>query len=609
MVVVSFCLVVLALGQFTTWLSSVSATALGMLAGLAVAMRAYPYTGLSLERSVPLTLVALSATALAVIWRHRDSLRLPTRSGFGLAASALVVPVSALTAMVVIILRSGGTKISWAMGNDATFSLMIGRFIVEDGGDDPSKHLTSAPLTYEVLAAFMAPGRSSVDPRLLLTHDVDRVIQVLLLMLAAMSLLMALTVAQVVPRHRVVSRIVLSLVMGAVPWTWFVAGFGLKYGFNNALLTGVIVVAVWAAWIEGRSRPVLGTAVQAMAATALLATWAPLVLIPLGLGGVLLASSWRQHVRLRGFRLVAWIMPVALFAWYAIFATLPVFRESSGALANDGAIFASHPADAVTVLGLALAIVILATATRQSSWQAVGVVTIGVTGTVGALYLVAQRVDNPAGLWGYYPAKYAWLLAMFAPVVCARAIAERLGETSLSWARRGGLVAACSLVVLALMAQYSPPDLRSVSPQYKQPRPTPDWRLASVFPLVSIAADEGMSDFDPAVQTLMRLSDPDRKIFVVRYSGASIDTFINYWLLWQAFDKNPLMNGGLAFALTRSEDPVGEVCAVVRTWGSGVEIITRDKNLQRRVRAACPDVDVTITRAPSEASEVERGRV
>ena len=416
LVVVTVLVCVVAAGQTTTWLAGVTTTILGMLAGLAVLMRVYPHLGLDLEQSTTISLVALSGVALIRLGSAGRRLRLPSCSGAALALSALVVPVAALSAMTAIIARSGGSKISWAMSNDAAFSLVLSRALVADGGDDPSKHLTAAPLTYEIMAAFIAPGRSSLEPSAVLGHDVDRVIQVLLLLLAAMSVLGAVGVAQVVPRHRVASRIGLCLVMGLVPWTWFVSGLGLKYGFNNALLSGVLVTTVWIAWIESRRHPVLGTAWQALAATALVATWAPLVLVPLALGGLLLIRSWREHLRLRGLALVGWLVPTVVFVWYLVFATLPIFREASYALANDGAMFPSSPAYAVTVLGIAIAITVLGTAGRDAGWQVSGLLAVGAAGTIGALYLVSQRVDNPAGLWGYYPAKYAWLQAMFAPI-------------------------------------------------------------------------------------------------------------------------------------------------------------------------------------------------
>lgn len=599
---VTMIVVAIAAGQTVSWLAGTAATVIGMLAGLAIAMRLYPYLGLSLETSSALTLLLLNVVALIHLARRGAELRLPTRSGAGLAAAALIVPVAALVAAATIMLRSGGTKISWAMSNDATFSLMIGRFIIGDGGDDPAKHLSSAPLTYEVLAVFMAPGRSSVDPSELLNHDIGRVIQVLLLLLAAMSVLGSLTVARIVPREHVVSRVALSLLMGLVPWTWFVSGFGLKYGFNNALLAGLVITAIWAAWVESRAHPILGTAVQAMGATVLLATWAPLVLVPLGLGGVLFALAWRDHLRLRGIRLVLWLVPVLCFVWYALFATLPAFRQNSTALAVDGAIFASRPSDSVIALGLTLAVTLLGATCRRTSWQVVGILVVGATGAVGALYLVAQRVDNPLGAWGYYPAKYAWLLAMFAPVVCARAVATRLSEPSTSRLRRGGLVVAAALVVTAAMAQFDPADLRSPSAAYQFPRATPDWSLASVFPLVSIASDKGMSDQDSAVKLLMRISDPTKKVFVMRYyADRGKDTFINYWLLWQQFDEYPQINGVRGYALLE-KDRISQACSIVDDWGGGVTILTRDTSLEDRVRAKCPDLDVSFALAPSEVS-------
>ena len=592
-----------AFGQFTRWPMAVAASVLTLLLVVGLGMQAFPALDLPLAVADALLLASLSLVALTVIWTRRGSLRLPGREQIVFAATCLVVPVVALSATLLIELRHHGSKVAWVMSNDSTFNVMMARYIVADGGHDASKHMNVAPLTSEFAAAFLAPGRAALAPAQLMEHDVRRVIEMLLLMLAVMSVVGSVIVAQTVPARYPAIRAFLAVGAGLLPWTWFLGGYAIGYGFWNAVVAGVALVATWLGWLEARRAPVFGSAIQACAAAVFVTVWVPLVLIPAAFGLVLTLRFWKQHLGMRRGRLLSWLLPVAAFFYFAYVLTKPTVAAPTtpgagspmSALAFDGAFFA-FPHSTPGVIGLlTFGVVLLGSSIARDRWPLLGVVIVAALGVLGLHYLMSQRATAPTGPWGYYPQKFAWLLCLLAPYMVGRAIAGVLrGAVQLSTSARLGVGLAALLVATAVVVQVPPADNRPPSSEGNPgPRPAPDYRATSMFFLWSVAQRHAASDFDPAARRMFRWSSPEDKIIVSGwYHDGSLDGFMNFWLLQQTLGTgHPEVR---AFAYNLDSGDAASLCAVVDTWGGGVTIKTRRAGLERRMMAACPSSDFRV---------------
>lgn len=590
---------VLALGQTMSWGLAIACGGVGLLALLAIGNQVYPHLGLSLLVGNLALLTAVIIASLVVL-ALRDGIRLPGRAGAAFAASTLVSPAAALLAAWVALSAGRMDKFAWLMRNDSAWNLMSTRFIVEDGGVDPSKHGNVAPLTFEYVALFLAPGRSDVAPSELLAHDLGRLAQGLLLLVAVISVLGSVVVASVVPARLPLLRATLAVGAGLLPWTWYVAGFAWLYGFWNALLSLVVLMLLWLLWVSSRQQPIVASAFIALGGVVTLATWAPLTIVPAALGVALVVSGLRAHVAMRGTVLVAWALGIITFLGYAVMVTLPTTRGQSGALSLDGAFLSLGWAVPIVVAVIVWALSLLVVLLGGGSRDLAGLAALTTAGVIGVGYLVSQRADSATGPWGYYPAKFAWLLCLVMPFIAARAVAALAGVTVLPKDRlrlqllQGGYVLASALAAVAVLAQVPPADLRPPSSLGNPaPRPAPDWRPVSMFPLWSLAQRDGISDFDGAVQDLFAASDPRSKVVFARYfRDPSRDGFVNFWLLQQPAESDQQMPRPYAYSLD-SRNPAA-LCELVNAWGGGVRVVTRSPGLERKMQAACPQLDFEV---------------
>lgn len=573
---------------------AVPAAVLGVLLTIAVAMQLFPVLHVPLALGNIVVLGVLALAPLALMWTRRDRIRLPNRDEALVAASSLVVPALALIGMGVISLRSRGPKLAWAMANDSTFNLLTARFVVDDGGVDLGRHFNVAPLTSELVALFMVPGRSGLAPADLMQHDVTRATQVLLLLLAVLGACGSLIVAAAVPVQHRHARALLAVGAGLLPWSWFVGGYSFMYGFWNAIVAGVVLVACWSAWVQAARSPRVGSALQACAATVLLTVWVPLVLVPAGFGTVLVARHWRTHLALRRGALVLWLVPVGLFVVFGYILTKPTVETSTNALAFDGAFFAiAHSTPGVVAL-ITLAAVLVSAALRGERWELLGVVVLVALGWLGLHYLMDQRAASPTGEWGYYPQKFSWLMCLLAPYVVAAAVAALLPLVRGGRAAAAGIALSALVLATVVMVQMPPADSRPPSSQGNpSPRPAPDYRATSMFFLLSVAGRHGASDFDDAARQLFAWSSPQDKTVAARwFQDRSLEGFVDFWLLQQPIGTGyPDVRN---YAYTLDSRSAVALCAVVNTWGGGVRLETRSPTLEPQMRRSCPTAEFTV---------------
>lgn len=623
LVVVVVVLLTAALARATGWVQAVALAPLALVAAFLTLGQVYPDLGVPWVHANVVALGLTGTLALVVVARGT---RPVDREARWLAAGAMAVPVVCVAWLVGVRAAASGPKLAWLMNNDSAFNIFTARHILIDGGVDPAKHPSPAPGMSEVVALFAAPGRSSVDPAALLEHDVVRTLHALVLATCALSFFAALATVLAVRRGHLVPRIVMAVGVSSLPWTWYLFGYATHYGFWNAILASSVLAAAWLAFAERRRHPTAASAAQALAGTALLALWAPLLLVPALFALAIVVLHLGEHLALRRWSLVAWLAPVLLLCWYALFVTRPLLGGDTSALAADGAMLAISRTGIVLILLASTSIGLMAYACRGNAGELLGSFLVLVAGLVGLAYLVAQRADAPTGPWGYYPAKFGWVLAFLSILVAARsavalvlprdgtAPAESVASDGRRWSRarmtvlgRGAAAAlAPVLVASVLLATVPPADPRPITSDHPVPVATPDWRLASVFPLVSLSQRDGSSELDPALETLLALSSPREKHLLSRYyDDSSLDAFVNFWLLSQPVVQDD--NDVRWYAYFLEPDNPESLCNLAITWGPGLEIMTRDAAWGRRLERACPDADFEVVVAGADVTSSDAG--
>ena len=577
-VVASSLLVTLA--QRISWTMSAAATVLLLLFGQAILMPLFPLTGLSLTANNVVALSLLESILIGHLWWTRDALRPLARRSVWVLVSATVVPFLALAISVASVVRYGASKISWAMANDAVWNTMSSRFISADNGLLASVHPNPSPLANEVMASILAVGRSAIPSAELLEHDISREIQVLIVVTAVTSFLASLSVSRVLTAKRPILRLILTVSVGLMPWTWFMGGYAFRFGFYNVSLASLALVALWLIWLESERSPRLGIPLLFTSATVFLAIWAPLVLVPGALA--LAAIVWRRNaLKQPGKRLLlVGGLSVLQLLVYAFFVTLPDLRRDGKALADNGAMIDISTYDVIAIVAVLFLIASLGVHGRESKWEFGGVVVAILAGAIGVAYLIYQRlgINEP---WGYYPAKLGWFIAILAAFVVAASMARHVeGGRGRPGATIGRSLAA-ALAVVAILIQVPPSG----------------WGIFSVFPALSITRAAGMSAMDAEAQDLFNFSDPAEKTMVVRYFPTPAqDLFVNGWLLQQPAEasSDPLRN--YAYLLDTSSS--SNVCEALTTWGNGVVVKTRDPALESELLSICPSTTFQVDLVP-----------
>ncbi len=585
---------VVALARRWSWPMSLGGTTILLAAVLCWLLKLNPMVDLPYAVLVTVVLGSLGAAAVASLFVGSSAVRLLSRREALMALACVATPVAWLVTTTWVQAASTLPKVSWRMYNDSVWNLMQSRMVLLDNGVDAAINPNPAPLTAGAVSAFLAPGRSDVSPADVLALDLSRSGQVLVLSMAVLGVLTAVIATRGLAT-RPGTAVVAAVLGGLFPFTWLVSGYSFQYGFWNAIFAAVLLAATWLVWLDARRSPTMASALLALSALGLVATWAPLVTVPGGLWCALVATHLRQHLRLRGPRLAVWLVAHAAVAAYLGVVTLADLSAQGTALSFDGAYFA--PRLSVCVLAAALALAAATTAARHGRdgrWLLIGAVAGLAACGLGVAYLMWQRHESPTGLWGYYPAKLAWLVIIFSVLVVLAATAVSAGQGPQRRFGGLGVLVAGAIVAAIAMCQLPPLDPRPASPETNPaPRAMPDYRLSSVFPILSVADEDGASDFDDSAAALVAHSDPRRKVLFSHYfTDPSRDAFANFFLLQQ-----PAVEGfdelrGLSYSLNPHD--AASVCAVLTQWGAGVEVQTTKPGWDRTLRRACPDADFSV---------------
>jgi hypothetical protein len=490
----------------------------------------------------------------------------------------LIVPVGYLIVAIVSFLwleMTANPHLAFAMNGDAVWNTVSARFIVADGGVNPSLHPNPSPLTAGLLAGAIAPGRELVAGTGLLAHDITRQAQLWLGLVFATSILTAIIVFRRMATSKNATRVIVSALASALPWTWFYSGFAFTFGFYNATLALVVLLAVWILWLEGNKHPRWALAMLSLGSLNLLATWAPLAPLPLALMLVLfMGKSWKYWWSPGLWRAFVTLVTIALPVGYLAGVTLADVQREGGALSVDGGIFDFRPALIVAVMALAIMGNFVSFRSPQTKQELRGILSIVVVSTVAIGFLIFQRRDQ-ADLWGYYPVKLSWILATFLIIVIVSQLASLLQKFAESRRRTGLYLGSAIAFMISLMAMVNPPSL-------------PD-----IFTPVSLIFSKGVSHNDANVLLASQLASPtERNIAAQLMSTVESDLFINNWLL--------------QLQATTSQDPVrwfsyyldgtdtAMVCDATQAWGEGTTVVTSSTTFTEEFHVSCPGVEVAV---------------
>lgn len=550
-------------------LLALALTALTPLGLLSLLIHVSAWLPISLEAKSTLVFIALAVggVVLAIFGRvrHRragkNSLveKLPRRVTVLLA----IVPLAGLAFLVTVNLVPGG--FSWAMHEDAVWNTVTARFMIADGGFNSNVHPHSSPLTAALMAAQMAFGRDSVSSADLLLHDTTAIGNLWLLFVIAASELACVVVMRLVPNRHPRWQIVLGVTGALLPWSWYVAGWSFNLGYLNASLSLVILLGAWIAWREGQISPVVVSFALALSTTALLATWAPLALIPLALLAVQSLHIARTRNRAH--------LVLAICAWgvvvvYVLLVTLhDVVREST-ALSFDGGMF-NYPSwlFAVTLVAVVVTTLVLGMKRPDDRPLMFGVLAVSAASAVAVAYLLFQR-RGAETLWGYYPAKMGWVSSILL-VVLFLGVGTRLAARMSRPGRRRAAFVAVALATAGIICCVQPPS------------------RSDVFAPLNMVTSSGIARHNTLVPVVSELAKPGTKNVVYNWSTPDGDNFTDLWLLQlpSVTGAEPLRTYAYYVATSQLES----ICEVDRVWGASVTVHTTDTQLEASLDATCPD--------------------
>lgn len=510
--------------------------------------------------------------------------------GFLTALSAGSGAILWLATLVGIHLGDQGPSLAWVMQGDAANNFLFTRDVLARGGIALGGEANPAPMTSILLASIAISGRTSVLPEDLTLHDLTAFATLWSFAIAALSLLAGL-LAYLLMRQATAPRwliLVGSAVASFLPLTWYVSGYPIDYGFVNAPLVLIALLASVIVSFAFRAFPLISMTIQTLTATIVLATWSPLVLIPAALW---LVSAISEPKKIRHFRNWQWwvhlIGIVQLLAFFAVLA-LPALRSQGSALSGSGAAF---PFDWVPSVALALVVAGLAMVAFRIPFSYEGWIVWAVIAGSSAGLLVLLGLNWRTGLgWTYYPLKLLWIGTVLTLLVgfalASRAVSRMFLETRDKVAGAGGIIVAAMLFTFSAPAQ---------APGY-----------VAEPPLLKIGADrffgaEGGNDVALAIASF---AEPDRSAIFWK-TGLPAEGPLNYWLLklsigtFQDRDQEDNFVHLASYGLYDLND-ISVMCDLIGSLrDEPVDIYTADPSAESLLRESCPPSDRELRVLPA----------
>lgn len=524
--------------------------------------------------------VAFGAAVIATYFVVRLFQNPPTRATAKGALYALVAPLIVAITLGVSMFRSNGAP-SWALRGDMIWNTAQSGFVYRDGGVLTELHPNPAPLTNEIFAAFY--GFDDSLGNVFLAHALA-----ITALLVLLSLIGGLYVARVTDGLNSFVQFCLVFAAGWIPCTGLVLSGVFELGHANVLTS---LLALWVAWIVYAAKELgfwLRAAGVVASMTVVLASWAPLVAIPVALLAVIL---W-QH---RGGKLIrkppsARTLIIVSFSvvqlvLYVMLVTVPDFRRSSGALASNGAAgglsIGSAAVFAVTVFLVALIVAIIQFNSRAYRDIGIGMLAIFAISVPVLGYLFAQRGSE---FWGYYPIKYTLIALTLLLGISIAAIGSVCHRTPNVLAQI--LIGAIGIpVVLVALAVQPGPIYGTIAPTLKEAIRIPiPHELQAIQDLIHLQN----IDEDTSVSIVVDWNE------TTGIEGTTADGLVNAYLLQLTADRSSDPIRHFAYFLDTSDSD--QLCELITTAEQDFLILTREEPEQFRIDrlSGCPAADQVL---------------
>jgi len=524
-----------------------------------------------------------AAAGVLMVVRTPGALRRPSRHSVALWVSPGLGALGWIGTLVAAQFVPGAARLSWAMNGDGFNNIFYGNVIVSAHGLAIGRSENPVPLPASLLAIAMSPGRASVADQNLLAHDLASFTVIWTLILAATCILAGAVVASAIPKRFPLAVSVASALGSLLPLTWYVAGLPVQWGYFNANVVLPILLAAWLAFLASRRLPVAALVVLSGLSTLVLATWAPLVLVPGALGIVILVRDWTRIRLLTGTAALTLLLGTAqVLAWVGI-VTVPTFLAQGAALEIPGHGF---PSAWPGIPVLLIALVALALGLRRMTTVPVlpGVIAITASSIAAAGMLIYLDHGQGDPWTAYYPTKLAWILSVFLTIVALSLTLSVV--TALAAGRRFAIAGIATVAVAVLLACAA--------------IPADSWSETVVRqPMIRILSGSIWHTGDRAAGQILALSDP-RAPGILWQSGDPDEAMIDFWVLVTRggdFVGDPELRA-IAFVAYREyratgtfdDSDIGPLCRIVTLMKPTPTVHTASPALKFGLRDTCPAV-------------------
>lgn len=552
-----------------------SAIMVTLLISAALWTQILPATGTAFTALGVFACVLLAGSPVRLLHLSRS-----TRRDVVASLSGAVVWAIALLVSVRVPLAE---RLTWVMRNDSLNNLIYAHYILRERGIELRPNLNPTPLPAALVALGIVSGRPSASPTLSLQHDLIGMAVTWVALIALVSVVLGLTAAAIV--RRVVGSGLASHAAGAggslIALSWYVTGYPIEYGFLNLdVVVPVILASILLALVADRL-PWLSVSALLVAATLMLATWSPLVAVPLAL---LALTVFRQRDSLRRsgrWGLVAMVVGVVQLLAYGILATLPAYLAQRSALAGIGGIYADNHFVVFFAGAAVIALGFFVFRADRSKFLALCVTVVAPMVSLALLLFISRRNPDP---WTYYPIKLAYFstVAFIALLVglSVAFLAQHASRVALLW------IGGATVVVLEAGLLVAVPGI--------------DQGLVRMNPLVRLTSshpEERYVQPDTMVQILARTNKPA----LLWASRIQDEPWADLWLLQLRADT---LSGTSRLRIAAYNQTgvhtVRELCTIVRMIGvSSTTIYTEDPTLPAKVGGKCPDVHARFVAPPT----------
>lgn len=520
-----------------------------------------------------------------------------------------IVPyLSALVGLPWIVvpgIRSGGAP-EFLMRNDMVWNTGQSMMIHLDGGVAPL--INPAPMTNLLYAFAYGPSSTPGLRNIFIAHLVVLIVLVLLA-----SVVPAVHVARTMEQAPLIYRVILPMAIGWFPFTAPILGRSIDLGHANVLLVYLVIVCTWIAFVEFRN-PALRAAILGCASTVTLATWGPLVIVPLSLGVASLPSLWEQRPRRAGiqppsksrFPYLLMLASVLQMVVYGVFITLPDLRVSGKALGGTGGASITL-GDMALVFAFYVGLLIMyrrSVKDYKDRRRLSGAAILTLISSIGVVTILTLEVYRRNGVfYGYYQMKFAAILFAVLTAIAVTLVAQIVSMERRSWMRFGALT-----VVLALMVSSVFLGRGYWSPRENGEDVTLYGLLSAAHPMFKYRHDER----EQRVEDLIAAFDasyPNRGLFLYRYandetlppnlSNTEADTYVNRYMIQLSTihdEKNRYDIRTHAYNSTTTSPEW--VCNLIELWGDEqpITVFTSPEYYDRAVHAVSQcSTSVTVT--------------